>query len=120
MSITGSPFNFKKFENRPHGSIELPNELIETMVEVICSGSKSIKIGKDDIPHSVVKERFLEIDQFHIDYALECLDNVTTNIINPKAYNIAVLYNAPLTMNSSVNAEYRRNSPEYADQLSRK
>ena len=120
MSITGSPFNFKKFENRPHGSIELLNELIETMVEVICSGSKSIKIGKDDIPHSVVKERFLEIDQFHIDYALECLDNVTTNIINPKAYNIAVLYNAPLTMNSSVNAEYRRNSPEYADQRSRK
>lgn len=47
-------------------------------------------------------------------------ENVTTNIINPKAYNIAVLYNAPLTMNSSVNAEYRRNSPEYADQRSRK
>ena len=105
-------YRFEKTENRPYGSIEELDELIETMVEVICSGSDTIKIGKENIPHSVVKQRFLELDQFHIEYVLECIAKVTTKIINPKAYNSVVLYNAPITMNSSINAEFRRNNPE--------
>ena len=105
-------YRFEKTENCPYGSIEELDELIETMVEVICSGSDTIKIGKENIPHSVVKQRFLELDQFHIEYVLECIAKVTTKIINPKAYNSVVLYNAPITMNSSINAEFRRNNPE--------
>ena len=100
-------YQFEKPEHRPFGSIEELDELVETMVEVICSSSDTIKVGKENIPHSVVKDRLLNIDQTHMEYILECISKTTTKISNPKAYNISVLYNAPLTMHSSISAEYR-------------
>ena len=34
----------------------------------------------------------------HIKYVLSCLNNTTTRVANVRAYTLATLYNAPLTM----------------------
>lgn len=74
------------------------DELYELMVEVVCSRKKDIRIGGEDIPANVAKERFMKIDQFHIAYVLDCISQNTTRVKNIKQYLLTTLYNAPTTM----------------------
>ena len=71
---------------------------VELMVEVCCSRKDFIRIAGEDLPTGVVKSRFLKLDKFHIAYVLECMNNNTALIRNIKAYTLAALYNAPVTM----------------------
>lgn len=81
------------------------DELIEIMLECICSSSETIRVGKEDVPKELVKSRFLKINSAHIEYVLNCLDSNTTKIRNIKAYLKTALYNAPTTMNSFYSSE---------------
>ena len=84
---------------------ELLDEIIEIMLECICSSKETICIGKEDIPKEVVKSRFLKINSEHIEYILFCMKRNTTKVHNIKAYLKSVIYNAPATMNSFYSAE---------------
>jgi hypothetical protein len=81
------------------------DEIVEIMLECICSSSKSLIIGKEAVPKEVVKSRFLKINSSHIEYVLNCLDSNTTKVRNIKSYLKTVLYNAPATINSYYAAE---------------
>lgn len=84
---------------------ELLDEIVEIMLECICSSKETICIGKEDIPKEVVKSRFLKINSEHIEYILFCMKRNTTKVRNIKAYLKSVIYNAPTTMNSFYSAE---------------
>ena len=76
------------------------DELVELMVDTVCSNREMIRIGGDDYPAEVVKSRFLKIDSSHIEYVLERMRENTTYVRNIKKYLLAALYNAPVTMDS--------------------
>jgi len=74
------------------------DEIVELMLEILCRKSKSIRISGEDFPSSVVKNRLLKLDQFHIEYVLDCMNNNTTQVRNIKQYMLAALFNAPITI----------------------
>lgn len=76
------------------------DEIVDLMVEVLCSKRETITIASDTHPIEQVKERFESIDSGHIEYILECLDKNTTNIRNIKQYLLSVIFNAPQTMDN--------------------
>jgi len=47
------------------------NEIVDLMVETLCSKRDFITVAGDDYPASLVKERLQRIDSTHIEYVLE-------------------------------------------------
>lgn len=47
--------------------------IVGIIVDTICSEKEFIRIGKEDIPHSVVESRFKKLEMKHIEYAFKCL-----------------------------------------------
>lgn len=74
------------------------DEMVELMLEVLCSNQKKIRICGDDKPIALVKSRFMKLDSGHITYVLECMSENTVKVRNIKAYLLSSLYNAPLTI----------------------
>ena len=71
---------------------------VSLMSEACCSARESLRICGEDIPTAMVRRRFLEVNQEHILYVRDCLCFTSTPISNIKAYTLAALYNAPVTM----------------------
>lgn len=76
------------------------DELVELMVDTVCSNRESIRIAGDDYPAEVVRARFLKLNSSHIEYVLDRMRENTTYVRNIKKYLLAALYNAPVTMDS--------------------
>ncbi len=87
------------------GDAELLDGIASLILEVLCSKRTTIRIAKEDLPVSVVKSRFMKLNIGHIRYVMECLNSNTTKVRSIKQYMLAVLYNAPTTMNSNYQAE---------------
>ena len=81
------------------------DELVELMVDTVCSNREMIRIAGDDYPAEVVKSRFLKLDSSHIEFVMESLHNNTTEVRNIKQYLLTVLFNAPTTMNNHYTAQ---------------
>ena len=90
------------------------DEIVDLMVETLCSTKATINVAGDDYPAQLVKEKLLRINCLHIDYVFECLDKTTTYIRNIRRYLLATLFNAPSTIDSYysalVNHDLNRNS----------
>ncbi|MDE7267266.1 MAG: helix-turn-helix domain-containing protein [Lachnospiraceae bacterium] len=80
------------------------DELVELIVDTVCSGRRMIRIAGDDYPAQVVKSRFLKLDSSHIRYVLSSMSDNTTYIRNIKKYLLAALYNAPATIGNYYSA----------------
>lgn len=76
------------------------DELVELMVDTVCSARKTIRIAGDDFPAEAVKSRFMKLDSSHIEYVLSSMAENTTYVRNIKKYLLAALYNAPATISS--------------------
>ena len=76
------------------------DELVELMVDTVCSNREMIRIAGDDYPAEMVKSRFLKLDSSHIEYVLDRMRENTTYVRNIKKYLLAALYNAPATIDS--------------------
>lgn len=81
--------------------------ILELVVETVCSKRQIIRIGGDDRPVEVVKSRFMKLDSEHIRYVLDCFKKNTTKIRNIRQYMLASLYNAPTTIGSYFDALVR-------------
>ena len=79
---------------------EQVDELVEIMLDVVCSTKETIRVNKEDVPHEVVKSRFLKLTYEHIDYVLLALKRNTSDVKNIRAFLITTLYNAPTTMDA--------------------
>lgn len=80
------------------------HEIVDLMVETLCSTKDIINVSGDDYPAQLVKEKLLRINSLHIDYVFECLKKTTTYIRNIKRYLLTTLFNAPSTIGSYYSA----------------
>ena len=80
------------------------NELLEIMLDAVCSTSPPLRITGEDMPQQVVKSRFLKLNSSHIEYVLQAMNENPSAIRNIRAYLLTALYNAPLTMDNYYSA----------------
>lgn len=80
------------------------DEIVDLIVETLCSTKETINVAGDDYPAKLVKEKLLRINSLHIDYVFECLGKTTTYIRNIKRYLLATLFNAPSTIDNYYSA----------------
>ena len=73
-------------------------EILELLVDVVCTTKSSVRISGDDKPAEVVRSRFLKLNSEHIRFVVGGLKENTTRIRNMRQYLLATLYNAPLTI----------------------
>lgn len=84
------------------GSIDqkLVDNIVDVMVEVLCSNMKYISINGNDISVDIVKSSFLKVKMFHIQYVVNVLRNYDKQISNPKGFIISTLYNSVMTLDA--------------------
>ena len=80
------------------------DEIVELLVDTVCSARQTIRIAGDDFPTAVVKSRLLKLDSEHIRYVLDCMAENTTYVRNIKKYLLAALFNAPSTIGNYYSA----------------
>ena len=73
-------------------------EILELLVDVVCTTRSTVRISGDDKPAEVVRSQFLKLNSEHIRFVLDGLKENTTRIRNMRQYLLATLYNAPLTI----------------------
>ena len=88
----------------PYDAAQL-DEMVELMVETVCSKKKNIRVAGNDFPQAVVKSRLLKLDGEHIRFVFDCLRENTTQVRNMKQYLLTVLYNAPATIENHYAAQ---------------
>ena len=76
------------------------NEIVDIILETVCTSRKKIRIAGDDYPAELVKSKFMKLNSEHIRFVLDCMQENTTKIRNIKQYLKAVLFNAPSTIDS--------------------
>ena len=76
------------------------DEIVDILLETVCTNRKSIRVAGDDYPAELVKAKFLKLGSHHIEFVMECLRDNTTKVRNIKQYLRAMLFNAPSTINS--------------------
>lgn len=84
-------------EGRPDDRGKI-NEILELMVETLCSQQDNFRIAGNVYPAYLVKERFKSLNSMHLEYVLNYLENNVTYVRNIKQYLLTALFNAPATM----------------------
>ena len=79
-------------------------EILELIVETVCSTKKYIRVAGTDYPAEVVRSRLLKLDAEHIRFVFDCLKENTTKIRNIKQYLLTTLYNASTTIGNYYSA----------------
>lgn len=80
------------------------DEIVEIMVETLCSTRETIRVAGNDFPADVVRARLLKLTNEHIGFVIGCMKENTTKIRNIKQYLLTTLYNAPITIGSYYSA----------------
>ena len=91
-------------QERPYDAAQL-DEMVELIVEAVCSRKETIRVAGNDFPQAVVKSRLLKLDEQHIRFVFDCLRENTTQVRNMKQYLLTVLFNAPVTIESHYAAQ---------------
>lgn len=79
-------------------------EVLELIVETVCSTKKYIRVAGADYPAEVVRSRLLKLTAEHIKFVFDCLKENTTKVRNIKQYLLTTLYNAPTTIGNYYSA----------------
>ena len=97
--------------NLEDASVKLAlNNIVSLMTEVYSQNYRKIKVNGELRSYVDLRDRFVELNQFHIEYVLECIAKRNASaepITNLKAYLATALYNAPATMNDYYAAQAR-------------
>ena len=72
---------------------------MDLLVETVCSARTTIRIAGDDYPADLVKSKLMKLNSSHMEFVFDCISKNTTEIRNIKKYLLAVLFNAPSTIN---------------------
>lgn len=79
------------YKSRPYDRDTL-EEILSLLVDTMCTKRKVIRIAGDDKPAEIVKSQFVKLDSSHISYVLDCLNDNSTDVRNPRQYLLAALY----------------------------
>ena len=74
-------------------------QIVDLLVDTCSTKRKMLRIAGDDKPAEVVRSRFMKLNADHIRFVLDSLAENTAPVRNMKQYLLAMLYNAPTTMN---------------------
>ena len=56
------------------------DEIVEIMLETVCTARKTIRIAGDDYPAELVKSKFMKLNSSHVEFVLDCMrENTTKN-----------------------------------------
>ena len=94
---------YEIMKHRPDG--DRLGEIVEIMLDAVCSTAPTIRINGEDMPQQVVKSRFLKLDSSHIEYVFHAMKECPSDIRNIRAYLLTTLYNAPATMDNFYSAK---------------
>lgn len=75
-------------------------EIVELVVETVCTSRQTIHIAREDYPAELVKAKFMKLTGEHIQFVMDCMKKNTTKIRSIKQYLLTALFNAPTTINS--------------------
>ena len=84
----------------PHVDREQLDEIVDLVQETVYSTRSRIRVAGNDYPAEVVRSKLLKLNSEHIRFVMDCLKQNTTRIRNIRQYLLAMLFNAPSTMNS--------------------
>ena len=91
-------------------------QIVDLLVDTCSTKRKMLRIAGDDKPTEVVRSRLKKLNADHIRFVLGCLAENTASVRNMKQYLLAMLYNAPTTMNlyyqNKTNHDFARGSPK--------
>ena len=91
-------------------------QIMDLLVDTCATKRKTLRITGDDKPAEVVRSRFMKLNADHIRFVLGSLAENTAPVRNMKQYLLAMLYNAPTTMNlyyqNKTNHDFARGSPK--------
>ena len=76
------------------------DEIVALVQETVCSTRSRIRVAGNDYPAEVVRSKLLKLNSEHIRFVMDCLKQNTTRVRNIRQYLLAMLFNAPSTMNS--------------------
>ena len=76
------------------------DELVELMLDTVCSTKSTIRVAGEELPAEVVRSRLLKLTGAHLLYVLDRVRENTTDVRHVKPYLLTALYNAPLTMDN--------------------
>ena len=80
------------------------DEIVALLVET-CSATKAqLRIGGENYPVDLVRERFLQLNRDHIKFVFRSLRENTSRVRNIKQYLLTTLYNAPTTIDNYYSA----------------
>ena len=79
---------------------EMLDEIVDLIVETVCSSRQTIHIARDDYPAELVKAKFMKLTGEHIQFVMDCMKQNTTKIRSIKQYLLTALFNAPSTISS--------------------
>lgn len=83
------------------------DEIVELMVEILCTGRETITISGAEYLAELVRERMRKINSMHIEYIFGCLEQNASRVRNIKKYLLTTLFNAPATMGNYYDAQVR-------------
>ena len=76
------------------------DEIVDLMLETVCTARKTIRVAGDDYPAELVKSKYMKLTGEHIRFVLDGLRENTTRVRNIKQYLRAMLFNAPSTISN--------------------
>jgi len=81
------------------------DEIVENMLEMLCSASATIRVAGDDFPAAFVKNRISKLGFHNIEYVIQCFEKNTTKVKNIKNYLKTALFNSGSTIDAYYTAE---------------
>lgn len=79
-------------------------EIVDIILDVVCSCAETIRINGEDTPVAVIKSRYLKLNDSHIEYVIDSMAKNPSDIRNIRAYLLTALYNAPVTIDNYYSA----------------
>ncbi len=76
------------------------DNIIEVMLDVLCSDNKTVRINSSNVPIEQVRKRYMQIDDMHIRYLDDFVRKNDYMIHNFRNFYISAIYNAPIMMDS--------------------
>lgn len=86
---------------------EMLDNILELIVETVCTKRPLIRIGAEERPAEIVRSRFMKLNVEHIRYVMDCFKENTTKIRNIRQYMLTTIYNAPTTIDTYYDALVR-------------
>ena len=84
----------------PHVDREQLDEIVDLVQETVYSTRSRIRVAGNDYPAEVVRSKLLKLNSEHIRFVMDCLNWNTSQRRSMWQYLLAMLFNAPSTMNS--------------------